>query len=158
MLIKSYGLFWERNDVFWGRQKNSGHLKGVAAQAKKSDPVDFREQVGLYALYDERHQLIYFGQAGMGKKHNLFDRLKTHRGERLASRWTRFSWFGILSEEEIGKNINEHQNHSYERQSLINHMEAIVLSVSEPPQNRRVAVLDLALSDTCSIEIQMHSV
>lgn len=137
MLIRNYGLFWHREDVFWGRQKNAGHLKGRLAGAKKSNPVDFREQVGLYALFDENYRLVYFGQAGRGAGHKLFGRLKDHLNDRIADRWSRFSWFGTRFVKNDGKLSVEKENFQGGKEAALDHMEAIDLTVSEPPHNRQ---------------------
>lgn len=123
--------------MFWGRQKNAGHLKGRLAGAKKSKPVDFRDQVGLYALYDDTFRLVYFGQAGKGKGHKLFNRLKDHRSDRIAERWTRFSWFGTQFVKKDGSLSVEKNSHQGAQAEALDHMEAIVLAVSEPPHNRQ---------------------
>src|SRR5438067_6937456 len=94
MLIQSYGLFWRRNDVFWGRPGVSGHLQGHPARAAFVI-VDFREQQGVYCLYDDSFKLVYVGQAGANDQQRLFDRLKQHCNDALADRWSKFSWFGI---------------------------------------------------------------
>jgi hypothetical protein len=49
MPIQNYGLFWRRNDVFWGKPKVSGHLKGYPAR-EAFRVVDFREQQGSTAF------------------------------------------------------------------------------------------------------------
>ena len=137
MLIRNYGLFWHRNDVFWGRQKKAGHLMGRATGAKTSDPVDFREQRGLYALYDENYRLIYFGQAGKGSSQKLFDRLKDHTNDRNADRWSRFSWFGTQKVKMDGELSKEGATQQGDMKIALDHMEAIVLAVAEPPNNRQ---------------------
>ena len=71
MLIRNYGLFWRRNNVVWGRPNVQGHLKGVRAKAVKSDPIDFAEQRGVYALYDDAFHLVYVGQAGANDSQRL---------------------------------------------------------------------------------------
>jgi hypothetical protein len=38
MLLKNYGLFWKTENVFWGRQKNSGGLFGIPAFEKRFGP------------------------------------------------------------------------------------------------------------------------
>src|ERR1700734_910420 len=90
MLIHNFGLFWRRNDVFWGRPKVRGHLKGVPAKEPSASPADFRDQAGVYVLYDDNFRLVYIGQAGAGNQY-LFSRLKHHKKDALADRWTRFS-------------------------------------------------------------------
>ena len=95
MLIRNYGLFWHRNRVFWGRQRVPGNLKGKLAKESSKDAVDFRHQAGVYVLYDDNFRAVYVGQAGSGDSSSLFSRLKQHKIDALAERWTRFSWFGI---------------------------------------------------------------
>ena len=96
-LIANYGLFWKRSKVWWGKQgsTNAGQLLGVLATNTSQEPVDFRNQQGVYTLYDDGFRMIYAGQAGGNDKQRIFDRLKQHRGDDLADRWTKFSWFGI---------------------------------------------------------------
>src|SRR4051794_13522423 len=95
MLVRNYGLFWGRDDVFWGKPNNQGHLKGTRARDLSSGPVNFREQQGVYVLYDEGFHLVYVGQAGSGENQKLFIRLRQHTRDALADRWARFSWFGV---------------------------------------------------------------
>lgn len=63
-LVMNYGLFWHRSRIVWGRGNNRGHLKGRLA--KTGTPVDFRDQRGVYCLYDDNFRLVYIGQAGGG--------------------------------------------------------------------------------------------
>lgn len=136
MIIRNYGLFWRRNKVHWGTGGNLGHLQGVLASNITSDPINFRHQIGVYALYDDNFNLVYVGQAGSGDS-DLFSRLKQHKRNRLAERWERFSWFGIrkvnsngmLAEGGVSKNIMV--------KDALNHMEAILIEVTEPSHNRQ---------------------
>ena len=50
-LIRNYGLFWKAEDVFWGAGSQPGKLKGVLSTQLTSDPIDFRNQRGIYVLY-----------------------------------------------------------------------------------------------------------
>jgi hypothetical protein len=63
MLIHNYGLFWRRNDVYWGKPGDLGHLQGHPARSAFAI-VDFRDQQGVYCLYDDNFHLVYVGQAG----------------------------------------------------------------------------------------------
>lgn len=136
MLIQNYGLYWRRDLIHWGKGRNKGHLKGSRAGGKKSDIVDFRNQVGIYVLYDESFSVVYAGQAGKGNQ-RLFHRLGQHRKDRLADRWSRFSWFGhcwvtngnTLSQ----KNKSIHANLT----DVLNHIEGILIEAVEPPRNRQ---------------------
>ena len=93
MLISNYGLFWQRKYVHFGYGGNKGTLLGKMNQ-KKSFLVDFREQIGIYVLYDKDFIPIYVGQAGNGNA-NLFTRLKQHTTDTLCNRWEYFTWFGL---------------------------------------------------------------
>lgn len=135
-LIHNYGLFWRRSDVFWGRQKNKGHLKGIPAHEKKGVPADFRNQAGVYVLYDENFRLVYVGQAGAGKQY-LLNRLRQHTRDSLADRWTRFSWFGIKWVRVNGKLAAGAEQASVRSSDILNHVEAILISAAEPPHNRQ---------------------
>ena len=93
MLISNYGLFWQRKYVNFGYGGNKGTLLGKMNQ-KKSFLVDFREQIGIYVLYDKDFIPIYVGQAGNGNA-TLFTRLKHHTTDTLCNRWEYFTWFGL---------------------------------------------------------------
>jgi len=80
-MIRSYGLFWKSDEVFWGKQKNPGSLFGVKSQSSKAIAIDFREQRGIYALYAD-YELVYIGQTGAGTD-RLFNRLKFHLSDHL---------------------------------------------------------------------------
>ena len=139
MLIRTYGLYWKKDDVFWGRPRNPGHLYckkiGKGGSLTSKPPVDFREQVGFYALYNEQFQLVYFGQAGRGKSHKLFDRLKQHRNDHLAERWSLFSWFGtklVKKNQTLG---NEAAGFQGRQEVFLDQVEAVMIAVTEPPNN-----------------------
>jgi hypothetical protein len=93
MFISNYGLFWQRKYVYFGFGGNKGTLLGMMSQ-KKSFVVDFREQIGIYVLYDKDFIPIYVGQAGNGNA-TLFTRLKHHTTDYLCNRWEYFTWFGL---------------------------------------------------------------
>lgn len=61
MLIKNYGLFWNLEEVDWGYKGpgGSGTLLGRYARKLRSEPVNFREQQGVYVLYDDNFRIIY---------------------------------------------------------------------------------------------------
>lgn len=135
LLVQNYGLFWTRSKVFWGKQKNPGHLKGVLAGKVKGTPIDFRTQQGVYILYDENFRLVYVGQAGSNENQRLFTRLKQHRKDKLADRWTRFSWFGIRGVLKGGELSKQVISISVAPTVILNHVEAILISSTEPPLN-----------------------
>ncbi len=134
-LIKNYGLFWKEEDVFWGKQGKSGTLLGKSAK-NSSRIVDFRDQIGIYVLYAD-YKIVYIGQAGAGKDSNLFARLSQHRRNDLAGRWNQFSWFGLLAV--LNNNIlaASKQNHNHDTKVVLDHFEAMLIHVIEPPLNRQ---------------------
>ena len=135
-MIENYGLYWRRDYVFWGRQKNSGHLKGVLATAKKAQPVDFRDQRGIYALYDDGFNLVYVGQAGSGNQ-RLFDRIKQHTTDHLADRWSKFSWFGTRRVLKDCTLSNDKKAIHPKLDIVLNHLEAVLIAIAEPQSNRQ---------------------
>ena len=136
MLIRNYGLFWLRDRVHWGARRNQGHLKGMLSTKRTSKVVDFRYQQGVYALYDDGFSLVYVGQAGMGNN-GLLSRLRQHRTDHLSERWSRFSWFGVHVVNDSGE-LEEDRKPSQPTLNLIlNHIEGILIAVSEPPHNRQ---------------------
>lgn len=137
MLVYNYGLFWRRSWMHWGRGSNPGHLKGLRVGAKTGEAVDFREQQGVYCLYDDGFRLVYVGQAGGKNDQRLFDRLKQHREDAVSERWTRFSWFGIRQVIGNGALKAEKGAAHPEIGDVLNHIEAILIAAAEPVHNRQ---------------------
>ncbi len=137
VLISNYGLFWRRSDIFWGKPKVAGHLKGRISTSATADPVDFRYQQGVYVLYDEGFRMVYVGQAGANDQSRLFDRLKQHNTDALADRWSRFSWFGIRWVKINGELAAEADIAHPTTGAVLNHVEAILITAAEPPHNRQ---------------------
>ncbi len=134
MLIQNYGLFWQLDKVHWGRQKNSGTLMGSAAKKKRAPDVNFREQRGVYVLYDDNFRIVYIGQAGAGNNDRLFHRLRSHKRDHLAQRWSRFSWFGLYPVD--GGDIDQSYAISFgDEKGILDHIEAILIAAAEPPLN-----------------------
>jgi hypothetical protein len=58
--------------------------------------ADFRDQIGVYVLYDWNQNIVYVGQAvNVNGNGTLFNRLKNHMDGRLWNRWQYFSWVGF---------------------------------------------------------------
>jgi hypothetical protein len=134
-MIRNIGLFWSVSDVFWGRGKRPGALLGVPKWSTTVAPTDFRDQVGVYALY-AGYELIYIGQTGTGDQ-RLLARLKQHRKDDLAFRWDRFSWFGVRWVKQNRQLAAVAQAAHPELARVLNHMEAILIHTAEPPLNRQ---------------------
>lgn len=79
-VIKNYGLMWRRDRVFWGKGRKAGTLLGRLSRRE----IDFRDQIGVYVLYDETRRPVYVGQAGQGHA-RLFSRLRAHN--HLRQKW-----------------------------------------------------------------------
>lgn len=127
-LITSFGMFWRRDRIDWGkgpRVRILGHQAGV------DKDVDFAGQVGVYLLHDGA-RTVYVGRVSKPRMgHRLFE----HTKDRLSGRWDRFSWFGlrpVLSKGELGEAAT-----TFGTDLVVATMEAILIEGLEPPQNRR---------------------
>ena len=120
-LIQNYGLFWDRDKVDWSKNKATllGRLK------VRDDPVDFRGQLGIYALYDREFRLLYVGQAGSGNN-TLFSRLKYH------------GWFGLLRVLKGSQELAEPpKTHQTKRADILDALEAVAIEIADPDLNRQ---------------------
>lgn len=140
MIIQNYGLHWRRDLVAWGSRGlgNEGHLTGRLSSRVSSPRVNFRQQAGIYIL-QEGFRPLYIGQAGRGEQ-RLFSRLKGHTRNHLSERWDRFSWFGIfpVREGELDDNAAVAQIKT-DISAILDHVEGVLISVTEPPLNRQGA-------------------
>ena len=58
--------------------------------------------------------------------------------DRIADRWSRFSWFGTRYVKTTDNKLStEKANINGDMELALDHMEAIVLAVAEPPHNRQ---------------------
>lgn len=136
-VIKNYGLIWRREAVFWGGARKKGKLEGRRSRRR----IDFREQIGVYVLYDEGRHPIYVGQAGQGNA-RLFSRLRSHTRDNLAHRWRYFSWFGLLGVNKSGKLTgwdDKTKRVSGTIGSMLNEIEGVLIAATEPPFNKQGA-------------------
>ena len=125
-IIHSFGMYWQRDLVVW---RNDPKVYGKQQAMTKA--VDFGKQKGIYILYDH-HTVVYVGRSidrPLGK------RLYEHTIDRLASRWNRFSWFGLLEVTQEG-NLRE-TPFNLSLASLVATLEALLIEALEPPQNRK---------------------
>jgi len=127
-IINSFGIYWNRNLVHW---KSTPDLLGI--QQIGATTVNFREQIGIYLLHDNR-ETIYVGQA---IDQSLGQRLKNHITDRLSGRWDRFSWFGFYPVSDNGKLHKDIRFANITLQDLDNIFEAILIESIEPRQNRK---------------------
>jgi hypothetical protein len=132
-LIRNYGLFWKTEDVFWGAGRQPGKLNGVLSTNVTNDPIDFRDQRGIYVLY-AGYDLVYVGQ---NNSQELLARLKQHKKDDLADRWDRFSWFGLRTVKANGELAQYNQAVHASNRNVLNHIEAILIHSSEPRLNRQ---------------------
>lgn len=136
-IIKNYGFLWDRNHVYRGAGSNAGHLKGTASGLKVAD---FREQIGVYVLYDSGQRIVYVGQAGNGNA-TLFTRMKNHMDGRLWNRWQYFSWVGFRDVNADGS-LSAQQNvdsgvSGFRYADALNEIEGILIEIIEPKLNKQ---------------------
>lgn len=140
MIIQNYGLHWRRDQVVWGTpgHGNQGHLTGRSSREAKGLHINFRSQSGIYIL-QEGFRPLYVGQSGKGTQ-RMFARLKGHTRNHLAERWDRFSWFGIYpvvgGELKLNIKVEKISTNIY---SILDHLEGVLISITEPPLNRQGA-------------------
>lgn len=134
--IRNYGLLWERKYIHYGWPGSAGHLNG---HRKGYSKVDFREQSGVYVLYDKDMLPVYIGQAGKGNA-NLFNRLKQHESDHLWNRWHYFSWFGLCKANKSG-NLSLSENSERELKGplkdALDDIEGVLIQVVEPKLNKQ---------------------
>lgn len=126
-LIHAFGMFWARGSVAW-----EGRPRLWGTQSRSSTPVDFCAQEGVYLLHDRR-DVVYVGRT---TEQPMGLRLQQHVRDRLASRWERFSWFGVHAVTADG-GLDRTKVGSYDLTMLIVTMEALLIEGLEPPQNRK---------------------
>jgi hypothetical protein len=127
-LIKSFGMFWSRDYIFW---KNNPSMFG--AEQTGATSVDFAKQIGIYMLHDAR-EIIYVGQA---IDQPIIQRLYQHTTDRLGGRWNRFSWFGFRGVKQDGSLTDTKNDYITNIQELTDTIEAILVEGIEPRQNRK---------------------
>lgn len=127
-LIKNYGMYWVRDGINWNQNPR---LWGV--QSTGAAPIDLSEMRGIYMLYDGR-EVVYVGQAA---DQPILKRLIKHTKNRLATRWNRFSWFGIDNINSDGAVVKIGDSIATDINSLVDALEGILIEGLEPRQNRR---------------------
>lgn len=125
-VFTAFGMFWRRESVEWTRSPRLLGMQQIGAV-----PVDFNNQRGIYLLYDGR-EVIYVGRV---TDRALGLRLFEHTVDRLATRWDRFSWFGLVPVTDSGRLGTMPGN--YESSKLVPALEAILVEALEPRQNRK---------------------
>ncbi len=129
-IIHAFGLYWNRDYVNWSPTQPD--LFGV--EQYKSNPINFKDQIGIYLLYDHR-EIIYIGQA---IKRTLGQRLQEHTLGRLNGRWNRFSWFGFYPVNKDGNlNISDVNFSNINIENVGDELESMLIEIIEPRQNRK---------------------
>jgi hypothetical protein len=125
-VVSSFGMYWRRDLVEWCSSVDILGMEQIGAE-----PVNFNKQLGIYLLYDGR-EVIYVGRS---TDRPLGRRLYEHTLDRLATRWDRFSWFGLRPVSDKG-DLGELPV-SFESNLVIPALEAILIEALEPRQNRK---------------------
>lgn len=125
-LIQSYGMYWLRDGIDWDNPK----LWGIQSSGAKA--IDLSEMRGVYMLYDGR-EVVYVGKSS----ETILKRLIQHTKNRLATRWNRFSWFGIDGINKDGQYLRTDDNIRIDATTLIEAMEGLLIEGLEPRQNRK---------------------
>ena len=135
-VVRNMGIYWKKDDVFWGKQNSRGQLWGKLRSKKKAREVDFWDQVGIYALYKD-FRLVYVGQAGKVNS-SLGLRLR-HWHHELPGRWDLFSWFGLRYVKRNRQLSSRFETRQVTLAQILNVLEGICLEVADPPLNAQSA-------------------
>jgi hypothetical protein len=142
MPIRTYGLFWQRDEVLWRPGAGNGGFKLLGRRGERNPNLrvaDFRAQKGLYALHSA-YGAYYVGLVSRG---GLGNRLKQHLNDDHGKAWDRFSWFGFRP---VLKGVDKRgycqlrelaSLNADESMSAIKDMEALLINVMNPPGNER---------------------
>lgn len=155
--IKNYGILWERKYIHYGYAGSPGHLNGHRRGVKKAD---FRQQSGVYVLYDKDMMPVYIGQAGRGHA-NLFERLKQHDSDHLWNRWIYFSWFGLCKANKNGTlymSDNADRKISGAVSDALNDIEGVLILSMEPKLNKQGARFKGVLKFLQSIDEEVEEI
>ncbi len=136
-MIMTYGLLWERKYVHLGAGGNKGTLLG---RHRSYGVVDFREQIGIYVLYDKDFVPVYVGQAGNGRA-TLFSRLKTHTRDHVWNRWEYFSWFGLRRVNKGNQKLSDYdkvaKKYVAPGADVLDEIEGVLIAAMEPKLNKQ---------------------
>ncbi|WP_375565612.1 hypothetical protein [Oceaniradius stylonematis] len=160
--IRYYGLYWDRNFVFWNENQMLAVPIGKTGQGKRPknaadnwNCINFWGQKGVYILYDAEMYPIYAGQVGIERKNtkvgnDIGGRLTAHRYGKYRNAWRFFSWFGFLERELERKSVRsidvdrqirpkwiEVKDHKSDLNSLLASFEAIIIEGFIPRLNAR---------------------
>lgn len=127
-VIQNYGLHWLDDRSAPVSQSLYGSAKNQA-NAPADAIVDFREQRGIYALYDD-YKLVYVGQTTAA----LWRRFSLHRKE-YQGRWNMFSWFGTRYVTQNGLSIRSDTVPRQQKADVLKVLEALVIAISDPKLN-----------------------
>jgi hypothetical protein len=135
MLIRAFGTFWNPEIVDWGSlgRGNQGRLLGKVPIDGKTHTVDFWEGKGIYVLHDN-FDTVYIGKA-FGTE--LGPRLRNHLSDRLTGRWDMFSWYTLSTVNKTSSDLRAPGKRQLAPETVNDTLEALAISISDPPLNRR---------------------
>lgn len=137
MVIRAFGTYWNPELINWGGvgRGNQGELLGKVKIDGRTKTVDFWEGKGLYVLHDD-FDTVYIGKA-FGTR--LGPRLRDHLSDRLTGRWDMFSWYilSTVNKTEQASDLRDPGTRRLNPKTVNNTLEALAISISDPPLNRR---------------------
>lgn len=149
--VQCYGLFWDYSlvelDNYWALGWKPTYQSW---RYEPDDPeISANQQAGIYVLQNAKREIVYIGQSGRGKM-KLGDRLWSHTRNQNRGRWSHFSWFGLdqpALHKDYDKNAKAEDTKTNEGdpadvlktdvEIALNELEAILITVCEPPMNKR---------------------
>ena len=151
LFIKDYGLFWKRDDVWWGKRGNQqkAEFKGELPDQPNAELVELHKEIGFYMLYNinsidgipyHSDELVYCGFSGRddNQERALFHRIKQHQqpSKPLYKKWNYFSWFSIATLQGNGRLNRRDTEITGSRIDFLRQIEATIINISCPTNNK----------------------
>ncbi len=141
--IRNFGSFWDPRQVKWGRQNNDGTLLGrsyaINNKPVKKDTVfefNFRDQIGVYVLYDENENIVYIGES-KSENSTIFSRIKNHYRGDISRRWRYFSWYGLYEINTSHDCLIQRPDKEFNLANIAKQIEGLLLHIIEPKLNKK---------------------
>lgn len=129
MPIRNYGTNWSLSSSML-----FGNRSGMWGKRPGSDPVNFQNQIGIYAL-ERNGKVVYVGRSGKGPNAGILSRLRDHHFDDIKKgKWDTFSWFGFRPVTKAGR-LFLTPNISMETGAVISDIEALLIGLIDPKLN-----------------------
>jgi hypothetical protein len=129
--IRNYGTDWSlSSSMLFGKRA------GLWGKRPGAEPVDFQNQIGIYAL-QSNGKVVYIGRSGVGPNAGILSRLQSHHFADLKKgKWDTFSWFGFRPVTKSGA-LYLTPRVNMETSDVISDIEALLIGLIHPKLNSK---------------------